>query len=156
MTFKLTAPKLAPKFVVPSLAAAALALAGPVFAQETTAPGTATQPAIIEAPATFVPPEGYSLLPDWSTVTADKLKGADVAGPDGGSIGSVSDVALSADGAATGLIADIGGFLGLGSHRVKLGTEQVTLYRNADGDLIAHSMLSKEALKALPEYTAPN
>lgn len=161
------------KLIAPPLTALALIFGGPVLAQETpttpTTPPAATEPVMpapatpapgveapaVDAPAVFVPPEGYSLLPNWSGITAETLKGATVAGPDGSSIGSISDVEVSADGAANGLIADIGGFLGLGSHTVKLGSDQVSLYQNADGDVIAHSVLTKDALQALPEYTPP-
>lgn len=145
--------------------ASAFLLAAPAFAQTTTpaaptAPATTTAPA---APATttapaattgFVAPEGYSLLSDWAAVTADQLKGVDIKGPEGSSIGEISDVELSTDGKVSGLIANIGGFLGMGTHTVKLGLDQVSLYANADKDLVAHSSLTKDALKALPEHVA--
>ena len=153
------------KSIAPPLTALALMLGGPALAQETpTPPATpgAGMPgqmmpgaAVTDAPTGFVPPEGYRLLPDWGGITAQSLKGATVAGPDGASIGTISDVEISVDGTADGLIADIGGFLGIGSHTVKLGGDQVSLYQNGDGDVIAHSVLTKDALKALPEYNVP-
>lgn len=165
------------KSIAPPLTALALMLGGPALAQETPTTPTAPAPtepvmpapaapdaapggvmpgaAVTDAPAGFVPPEGYRLLPDWGGITAESLKGATVAGPDGASIGTISDVEISVDGTADGLIADIGGFLGIGSHTVKLGGDQVSLYQNDDGDVIAHSVLTKDALKALPEYNVP-
>lgn len=149
MIFKSTARN----WIAVPLTAATLMI-GPAMAQETAT--TPTAPAVVpDAPTVFTPPEGYSLLPDWTTVTADTLQGAEIMGPDGASIGKVSDVELGADGAASGIIADIGGFLGMGTHTVKLGADQISLYRNADGAIIAHSTLTKEALEALPEYTPP-
>lgn len=105
--------------------------------------------------AAYAAPEGYTLRTDWTGITAEQITGSDVIGPDGATIGSVSDVVLGADGMMSAIILDVGGFLGMGAHTVSLGSDQVSLYTNADGDVVAHSTLSKDALEALPEYTPP-
>lgn len=160
---------------IAAVLAATTMLSAPVLAQEATTPAPATpdatapvmpeatSPATPEAPvapdtaapATFVPPEGYAPKSDWNGVTAEQVKGTEIFGPDGASIGKVADVEVGADGAVGGAIADIGGFLGIGSHTVKIDTEQLELFANADGALIAQSTLDKDALKAMPEYTPP-
>ncbi|GGE02251.1 PRC-barrel domain-containing protein [Gemmobacter megaterium] len=149
------------------LIASALLLSAPAFAQTTeTLP---TTPPAVDAPATPTPvvpdatlgagtviaPEGYTAVPDFSTVTAEQVQGIALNGPAGESIGQVADVELGADGAASGLIADVGGFLGFGEHRVKLGFDQVRVFSNADGDMVAVSDLTKDQLKAMPEYVSP-
>ena len=155
------------------LIASALLLSAPAFAQTTeTLP---TTPPAVDAPATEAPaatptpvvpdatlgagtviaPEGYTAVPDFSTVTAEQVQGIALNGPAGESIGEVADVELGADGAASGLIADVGGFLGFGEHRVKLSFDQVRVFSNADGEMVAVSDLTKDQLKAMPEYVSP-
>lgn len=121
-----------------------------------TTPGaTVTTPDVAVGSGTIMAPDGYTAVPDFAAVTAEELKGVKVNGPEGDSIGEIADIELGADGKATGLVADIGGFLGLGEHRVKLSMEQVSVFANADGDLVAVSDLTEEQLKAMPKYEAP-
>jgi len=105
--------------------------------------------------ATMAAPEGYVAVPDVAAITAEQMQGIEVKGPEGDTIGEIADVELGADGRASGLIADVGGFLGMGEHRVKLSFDQVAVFSNADGELIAMSDLTEEQLKAMPEYEAP-
>jgi len=100
-------------------------------------------------------PDGYVVLTDWSTLTADAITGADVRDPGDNGIGSVTDLEFDADGQVTGVIADIGGFLGMGTHTVKLGLEDVAIYQHTDGGLIVYTNLSEDALKSMPEYVPP-
>lgn len=133
-----------------TLTALATLLAAPVLAQGAATP---TPPAAISAPVAA--PEGFAAVPDLASLTADQLIGIALHGPDNADIGKVTDVDLGADGRATGLIADIGGFLGMGSHTVRLGFDAVGVFSNADGRLVAISSLSEDALKALPAYEKP-
>ena len=141
------------------IAPLALGLSAVSFAAfaQTTAPAPAAAPATEAAPAVvgFTAPEGYSLLPDWKTVTADQLKGAEVYhAVDGAKVGDISDIVLSADNGVSGVVIDVGGFLGMGVHSVSLGADQISLYSN-EGKIIAATNLDKDALKALPAYEAP-
>lgn len=140
------------KVKLTTLVTAAMMLSAPAFAQ-----GTATDPAApaVTTAAPVAAPEGYTPVPDHGSLTADQLIGAALHGPDNADIGKVTDVDLGADGRATGLIADIGGFLGMGSHRVRLGFDHVGVFSNADGRVIAVSSLSEAALKALPAHEKP-
>lgn len=117
--------------------------------------GAATAPTATLSAGTFTAPEGYTSVADFATLTADQIKSIDLHGPDQKNIGSISDVELGADGKITGLITDVGGFLGMGAHRVKLGLDHVGIFRNADGKLIAVTNQTEESLKAMPAYEAP-
>lgn len=122
----------------------------------TTTPGaTVTTPDVAVGSGTIMAPDGYTAVPDFAAVTAEELKGVKVNGPEGDNIGEIADIELGADGKATGLVADIGGFLGLGEHRVKLSMDQVSVFANADGKMVAVSDLTEEQLKAMPKYEAP-
>lgn len=53
------------------------------------------------------------------------------------------------------MIADIGGFLGMGQHRIALSGDEVFFYRNESGTLRAYVNADKAALEAMPEYEEP-
>lgn len=109
-------------------------------------------PAPMPATDAFAVPEGYSEVTDWTAVTADQLIGATLYASDGSNMGSVTDLVLSTEGPVQGIVADVGGFIGIGTHRVNLGHDQVTLYRDEGGTVIAATALDAEALKALPAW----
>lgn len=170
------------KILIPAVAlVGALSVGLPAFAQETT-PTTPTAPAAPpaapEAPATPAPttpaptdaatstptstptvvisaPEGY-VFTETGAVTADQLKGVKIYDPAGNDVGEIADVALGADNALSGVISDIGGFLGMGEHRVSLTPDQIQVYKNSDNDMRAYVTMTKDALKAMPAYVAPN
>lgn len=156
--------------------AAGIVLAGPLAAQDTATPAVeadttapAVQPAVepetaITSPAAdvgaadsvvVVAPEGY-VLTELSSVTADQLKGVTIYDAEDASVAEIADIEIGADNMVTGVITDVGGFLGMGQHRVLLSTDQISVYKNADDDLRAYVSLTKDQLKALPEYQAPN
>jgi sporulation protein YlmC with PRC-barrel domain len=137
------------------------------MAPEVTTPGTEvpeiTTPEVttpeVTAPAdgsmTFLVPEGYTAVSDWTAITAEQLIGAELYAADGSEIGDIADIVLDGDGKVTGIVADVGGFLGMGVHTVSLDSTQVTIYSNAEADVIASTSLQEDALKALPEYVPP-
>lgn len=141
--------------------AAPPATATPPAATTTPPAAPLTTPPPAEGPAKpamatgLLAPEGYTQLDDFTAVTAEQLKGAELHSSEGKDIGKVSDLAMDAGGKADGLIADIGGFLGLGSHTVKLTPEQIGIFRNADEKVIVVSSLTEEVLKSLPAWEAP-
>lgn len=89
------------------------------------------------------------------STTADQLKGVAIYGASDDKIAEISDIELGTDGTATGIITDVGGFLGMGAKPVALSLSQISVYKNADGDMRAYTMLTKDQLEALPEYKAP-
>lgn len=119
----------------------------------TTAPAATTPAAPMGAPAiNVIVPEGYTVVSDWGVVTLDELKGADVHGPEGKKIGNVEDAELGGDGKISGIVADIGGFLGIGSHRALIGNDHAAVYKHSDGKVIVATDMTEDALKALPKY----
>lgn len=115
----------------------------------------APEPVDPAAPATAAMPEGFAPV-DVGGVTAEELQGVDVYDPTGSEVANIHDVQIGSDAVVTGVIMDVGGFLGIGEHRVALTTDQVELYGNADGDLRALVSLSKDELKALPKFEEPD
>lgn len=91
----------------------------------------------------------HSKLAD-SELTAANLLGAVVYGADDTKIGTVSHV--HGMGAATQVIVDVGGFLGIGAKPVALTTSQLNFMRDEDGDVHATTAWTKEQIKALPEH----
>ncbi|WP_265502640.1 PRC-barrel domain-containing protein [Paracoccus beibuensis] len=137
------------------ITAAALALAGPAFAQ-TAAPMTEDTTAVQTMPADgataeTMPADGMAtsmamsadnpgISASWfedrpiyttnqpSTTAWDNDADWGTERPDDwNQIGEVDDVVLSADGQVMGYTADIGGFLGIGEHTVLLSPEAVRL-----------------------------
>jgi hypothetical protein len=78
------------------------------------------------------------------------LMNAVVYGADDEKIGTVSHV--HGMGAATQVIVDVGGFLGMGAKPVALTTNQLDFMRDEDGDVHATTSWTKEQIKALPEH----
>lgn len=146
------------------LLASLMLLSAPVFAQTSTpadpsrdAPAGSPPADTSAAPGTtlrttIIAPDGYTVVSDMGALTTEQVTGVTVNGPDGRSIGEVVDVDLGAAGGVNGLVADVGGFLGMGEHRVLLTFDQASLFTSADGSMIAVSSLTEEELKALPEY----
>ncbi|MGF0539069.1 PRC-barrel domain-containing protein [Agrobacterium sp. ES01] len=96
--------------------------------------------------------EGYTS--EKTDLTADALKGASVYGAKDEDVGDVAEVLLNDDGTVKQLVLDIGGFLGMGEHRIAVNLDEVNIMRNADGDDVrVYVDSTEEALKAQPEYT---
>jgi sporulation protein YlmC with PRC-barrel domain len=70
-------------------------------------------------------------------------------------IGKISELLVDQNGKINGVIVDVGGFLGIGTHPVKLGWNQIRLI-NKDGTEQAVVNMNKDALKQMPEYNATN
>lgn len=148
------------KTLLITTAAAGMFLAMPVLAQDTTTTPPATPPAVTE-PAVPAPPAATmpgTAMPDaaagFGTLTIDELRGLDVIGPDGSSVGKVTDAVIGADAIVSRIIVDVGGFLGIGAKSVALDPAQVRIERATDSDTVTlHVGLTKDELHALPEYT---
>jgi len=65
-------------------------------------------------------------------------------------VGTISHV--HGTGAATDVVIDVGGFLGLGSKPVLVGIDQITLMRDEAGTVHGVTAWTKDQLKALPEH----
>ncbi|MGR3795116.1 PRC-barrel domain-containing protein [Vannielia sp. SX4] len=147
-------------------------LAMPVFAQDTTAPETATDdPA---AQAEMMAEGGFIQSADEQDVMASNFigkrvyamseemeygEGVEEADAGWEDIGEVSDVILARTGEVEGVIVDVGGFLGIGEKPVALTMDSLKLVAdsNSPGEYFVTIASSREALDQAPafEFTEP-
>jgi sporulation protein YlmC with PRC-barrel domain len=81
---------------------------------------------------------------------ASKLVGASVYNDQNQRIGKIDDMIVSPDGKVSVAVIDVGGFLGLGKHRVAIPVDQ---FSDINAKKLVLPNATKEALKALPEFT---
>lgn len=79
-----------------------------------------------------------------------KLLGAQVENDNAAKIGKVDDIVVAPGGQLSIAVIEVGGFLGIGSHRVAIPVHEIRFSR--DPSKIVLPGASKEALKALPEF----
>ncbi|WP_206455277.1 PRC-barrel domain-containing protein [Aurantimonas marina] len=91
---------------------------------------------------------------DQSQLTADKLMGTTVYGPNDQTVGEIGDIALSKDGKVDAVIVDVGGFLGIGEKEVAVAMDNLQFMQDANGSLYLYTQFSEEQLKSQPEYNA--
>lgn len=97
-------------------------------------------------------PEGYALVaPD--VLTAEMLTGAQVYGPNNNDIAEIADLVLTPEGKVSQVVMDVGGFLGMGEHRVAIPMERVGVALRDGADVRVYTDLTEEELKALPEFS---
>ena len=134
-----------------------LALAGGLAAQQTANtkeskanPPPASAP-VATAPVAGKVTLGVAVAEEAIVATgwrASKLLHATVYNDQNQKIGKIDDFVVSPDGALTVAVVDVGGFLGLGAHKVAIPVKQL-------GEVAPKVVLkgaTKEALKALPEF----
>jgi sporulation protein YlmC with PRC-barrel domain len=90
--------------------------------------------------------------PDGS-INASQLVGLDIQNGDGDKLGDVGEVVIASDGGLQGVVVDVGGFLGIGTHPVLLNWKDLKISGNGD-DVKAIVNTTKDNLKSLPEYKA--
>ncbi len=111
---------------------------------------TATNPMV--DPNRPAAPTGYTYAAA-EELTADRLNGATLYGPNDERIGEVGEAIITPDGQITQLVVEVGGFLGIGEHDVALDFDRLQIVRSdVGGELRAYSNMTKEELEALPEY----
>jgi hypothetical protein len=128
----------------------------PVVAEGEAATDAATteQPEVAETMPARDPivRDGYGSV-DVSALTSEMLTDAPVYDESDTSIGEVVDLVLTDDGQVTQVVMDIGGFLGLGEHRVALEMGQIDILSRTDGgEVRVYVPMSKEQLEALPKF----
>ena len=79
---------------------------------------------------------------------ARKLIGATVYNDQNEKVGKIEDMIIAPDGKLSVAVVDVGGFLGLGAHRVAIPVEQFTQIEPK----IVLPGATKQALKGLPEF----
>jgi hypothetical protein len=108
------------------------------------------------ADATTAPATDMSGTVATDTMVASNVIGADVKDGTGESIGEIGDLVLSGKGQIQAYVIDVGGFLGMGEKPVALQPTDVMIAADADGALQIKTAMTKEQLKALPDYKAPS
>lgn len=81
----------------------------------------------------------------WTDTTGDAVPG------EWNEIGNISDLVMTTDGELVGYVADIGGFLGLGTHTVLLDRDMLHIAQFGD-DVVLATNYTQEELEALPEF----
>ncbi len=124
----------------------------------TTKDNTAVQTTMNENRARLTPPtvtrEGYQSA-QAEELTADKLEGARVYGPKDEDVGEINRIVMDDQnkGKIKLFVLDIGGFLGIGEHRIAVTPQELNIVRNAKGDdFRVYIDANKQALKGQPEY----
>lgn len=85
--------------------------------------------------------------------TVDRLLGASVYDANGEDIGSVDDVVLGDGERISGLLVDVGGVLGVGSHTVNLPIDQAQIgWSERNDDVRVQVGMTIEELEAMPEH----
>ncbi len=85
-------------------------------------------------------------------MTTDQIVGISVYDANNESIGDVEDLLLDENGEVSKVLVDVGGFLGMGEHRVALDLDQIN-FTEADGALRAEVDMTEDQLEAMPAYT---
>ncbi len=101
---------------------------------------------------TATAPEGYSDMPEQER-TAERLIGANVTSAEGEEIAQVEDLVLDTDGAASHVVMDVGGFLGMGTHTVAIDIDDVDLlWNDTDEDVMVRVSMTEDELRELPAH----
>lgn len=96
--------------------------------------------------------EGYAAAAA-NELTADKLEGARVYGPNDEDVGEINRIVLDPNGQVERVVLDVGGFLGIGEREIAVTMDELNIVRNADGSDIRVYIDSNQAnLSAQPEY----
>jgi sporulation protein YlmC with PRC-barrel domain len=85
-------------------------------------------------------------------IRVENLTGSDVYGANDENIGSVSDVLLTRDGGIDALVVDVGGFLGIGTHTVAIGMDNLEIMSDGDESWRVYTPFTQEQLESQPEY----
>lgn len=105
----------------------------------------------LSAPA--IEREGFQRL-EANQMSVDNLIGASVYDATDEDVGDINDVVLGQDGEAQYVIVDVGGFLGMGTHTVAIGFDEMTVMQGRDlEDLRVYVDVTEETLEAMPEHT---
>lgn len=97
---------------------------------------------------------GYVPVAD-RDLTAEMLEGAAVYGPNDENIGEVADLVVTRSGVVDKALVDVGGFLGIGEHRIAIDFDEVQVVRDtmARNDVRIHISASRQQLEQRPEYS---
>ena len=112
-------------------------------------PPARTLPAPAPAPADERATAPGTTTPATQQADMGKLIGTDVKGTDDKSIGEIKAVHIGPNGQVSNVIVGVGGFLGMGEREVAVAWSDLEVL---DGGNTVTTTMTKEQLKALPEY----
>jgi sporulation protein YlmC with PRC-barrel domain len=96
--------------------------------------------------------DGYKAA-EVAELTADKLEGARVYGPNDEDVGEVNRLILDNNRQVQRIVLDVGGFLGMGERQIAVTPDELNIVRTDDGNEFRVYVDSNQAnLKAQPEY----
>lgn len=94
----------------------------------------------------YIPAEAQYLSPS-------SLRNLDVHGSDDARIGAIGALLVGHDDAITDAVIDIGGFLGIGMHSIRVPIGDLTVLRKTVGtDLHVRMDATEEQIKAMPHH----
>lgn len=96
--------------------------------------------------------EGYKAV-EPAELTAAKLEGARVYGPNDEDVGEINRLVMNDSGQIDRVVIDVGGFLGMGERQIAVTLDELNIVRTGDSDEFRVFIDSNQAnLKAQPEY----
>lgn len=123
-------------------------------------PPPTAPPQAAETLPTIAPPDGF--VADKLLFNTDSLEGAAIHDATGKRMGEIHGLVFDSEGAEgtaaqstggiTHAVIDLGGFLGLGEHRVAVPVKELVAYRRLS-ELRIYLPRTREQLMALPEYS---
>lgn len=106
--------------------------------------GTSSTGSNSVAPAVLAPAQSSDMTTQL-VMPPEAVVGKEVVNTEGDNVGEVSKIF------GDKVIVEVGGFLGIGTHGVALAWKSLTTTGSGD-DMKLHTTLTKEEIKALPEY----
>ena len=103
-----------------------------------------------EAPAQ--PVKGQIMTQSDNTVLGSELIGATVSAPNDETIGEISDVIVTTDGAVEGVVIGVGGFLGIGQKEVAVELAAISLETTEAGKAKFILNATRKDLEAAPAF----
>lgn len=88
------------------------------------------------------------------SISAGKLIGSAVYGPEDEKLGNVADALMSSDGQMEAFVVDVGGFLGLGKKPIAISIENLDLLADDNGKISVFTSFNKDELEKHPAYSA--
>ena len=96
--------------------------------------------------------EGYKAVKA-AELTADKLEGARVFGPNDEDVGEINRLVLNKSGQIERVVLDVGGFLGMGERQIAVTLDELSIVRTGDSNEFRVFIDANQAnLRAQPEY----
>jgi len=87
------------------------------------------------------------------SLNASQVIGMKVVNGQDESVGKIGELVMGSDGKVSGVVVDVGGFLGIATHPVLLDWKQISLV-DKDGTTEASVAATKDQLKQMPAYEA--